>query len=428
MSKTEQDIKRYHCSRLCFIRLADYLIMNTMHVLAVSSISKLLTVLQDQNTHTPSHTIIQRWARGQSSHEIHTKQASVSELSAEASLLPMFITELVLDTHSLSFQPSIDDFQIEKKTRVKGPDLDATLADDQHLQDITGAVKEKCHRQHKDVLSINPKRVVGLLLVDTSQLKNQLTPSLLRCLEISSRCPAASARRDARLPVAETPTSLSFSLPPVDVERLRARLISTGPRPVQRSPDELVFTSSMWALQQERRRAAQRPVQPDILPALTRYQERNHPDYIHKMNREKLISAGWKPPSSNPAGHKRTDLSLENRSSDLQLPPLPEHLRETQVQRGQSMFSSTSALKKPRSSIKRHSSISHTPSAPLSNSLLFNSVEEVIRPQIRSPIEIAQVIRNNPHLGFLYMISAEPKSSVKYDPYNLKIHTRVVVM
>ncbi|XP_076829323.1 dynein axonemal heavy chain 6-like [Brachyhypopomus gauderio] len=240
--------------------------------------------------------------------------------------------------------------------------------------------------------------------------------------QISSRCPAASARRDARLPVAETPASLSFSLPPVDLERLRARLISTGPRPVQRGPDELVFTSSMWALQQERRRAAQRPVQPDILPALTRYQERNHPDYIHKMNREKLISAGWKPPSSSPAGHKRTDLSLENRSSDLQLPPLPEHLRETQVQRGQRIFSSASPLKKPRSATKHHTSISHTPSPP-PNPLLFNSVEEVIRAQIHSPIEIGQVIRNNSHLGFLYMISAEPKSSVKYDPYNFKIVT-----
>ncbi|XP_076873752.1 dynein axonemal heavy chain 6 isoform X2 [Brachyhypopomus gauderio] len=241
-----------------------------------------------------------------------------------------------------------------------------------------------------------------------------------------SRCPAAPARHDARLPVAETPASLSLSLPPVDVERLRARLISTGPGTVQRSPDELVFTSSMWALQQERRRASHRPIQSHILPALKRYQERKQPEYIHKKNRERLTSAGWKPPSPNPAGPERMDMSLENRSSALQLPRLPDHLRETQVQRGQSMFSSSSPLK-PRSSTKRHSvtmaPISHIPSPPPSNLLLINSVEEVIHAQIQCPIEIVQVIRNNPHLGFLYMISAEPKSSVKYDPYNLKIVT-----
>lgn len=80
--------------------------------------------------------------------------------------------------------------------------------------------------------------------------------------------------------------------------------------------------------------------------------------------------------------------------------------------------------KRPRSSSKCHTvtmaPISHTPSPPLSNQLFFNSVEEVIRARIRCPSEIAQVIRNNPQLGFLYMTPAAPKSSIKYDPYKLK--------
>jgi len=51
---------------------------------------------------------------------------------------------------------------------------------------------------------------------------------------------------------------------------------------------------------------------------------------------------------------------------------------------------------------------------------LFNSVEEVIRAKIHSPTDIVQTIRNNPHLGLLYVTSAAPKSSIKYDRYNLK--------
>lgn len=66
------------------------------------------------------------------------------------------------------------------------------------------------------------------------------------------------------------------------------------------------------------------------------------------------------------------------------------------------------------------SPLSYTPSPPFSSSQLFNSVEEVIRAKIHSPPDIVQTIRNNPHLGFLYVTSAAPKSSIKFDTYNLK--------
>ncbi|KAG7265209.1 hypothetical protein CRUP_027698, partial [Coryphaenoides rupestris] len=50
----------------------------------------------------------------------------------------------------------------------------------------------------------------------------------------------------------------------------------------------------------------------------------------------------------------------------------------------------------------------------------FSCAEDVIRAGVRSPPDIAGVIRSNPHLGFLYLMSAVPKSSVDYDPFNLK--------
>ena len=49
MTYTEQANKRTHCSRLTsFIRLADYLIVNTMHVLVVNSVEVLLNFLTEQ--------------------------------------------------------------------------------------------------------------------------------------------------------------------------------------------------------------------------------------------------------------------------------------------------------------------------------------------------------------------------------------------
>ncbi len=98
-----------------------------------------------------------------------------------------------------------------------------------------------------------------------------------------------------------------------------------------------------------------------------------------------------------------------------------------QVQLTQGSLRIPSAPKRAKSSSRSYaiavSPLSYTPSSPLfllSSSLLFNSVEEVIRAKIHSPPDIVQTIRNNPHLGFLYVTSAEPKSSIKFDSYNLK--------
>ena len=44
-----------------FIRLADYLIVNTMHVLAVNSVSTMLNYLSEQLQKTPTLEEIQAW-------------------------------------------------------------------------------------------------------------------------------------------------------------------------------------------------------------------------------------------------------------------------------------------------------------------------------------------------------------------------------
>uniref|UniRef100_A0A3B1KKI6 Uncharacterized protein n=1 Tax=Astyanax mexicanus TaxID=7994 RepID=A0A3B1KKI6_ASTMX len=155
-----------------FVRLTDYLIMNTMHELVVRSITKILSALQERNTHTPSHTLIQSWVSSESS-QVSMCCTVVPEQSADDSLLPMFITELMLDTHMLSFQPSVDDFQIifcfqktvlsldplvpdsyfdsftqpiinkkkEEKMCGEGPSLEVTLKEDQNLQNIISSIK-----------------------------------------------------------------------------------------------------------------------------------------------------------------------------------------------------------------------------------------------------------------------------------------------
>lgn len=44
---------------------------------------------------------------------------------------------------------------------------------------------DKYHREHKEALAIKQKRHLGILLVDTTQLKDKLIPSPLHCIEVT---------------------------------------------------------------------------------------------------------------------------------------------------------------------------------------------------------------------------------------------------
>ncbi|XP_010633543.1 dynein heavy chain 6, axonemal [Fukomys damarensis] len=272
MTYTEQASKRHHCMRLtCFIRLNDYLIENTLHVLTVNSANSLLNYLTDKIKRTPSADVIQKWVTEEKTEITDKKGAPVVEKQEEdESLIPMFLTELILTVQSLLFEPSLEDFldgisgavncfqntvlsvpnlvpdwyfdaftspyinnKREEKACGTGPSLSAVFDDDKNFHTIVFQIKEtihaafesarvyattfekfqiffkenesldlqalklqepdikyfseqleKYHKQHKDAVALRPTRNVGLLLIDTKQLKEKLIPSPLRCLQV----------------------------------------------------------------------------------------------------------------------------------------------------------------------------------------------------------------------------------------------------
>ncbi|EDV29711.1 uncharacterized protein TRIADDRAFT_18356 [Trichoplax adhaerens] len=184
MTYTEQANKRAHCRRLTsFIRLADYLVINTMHLLCVRSISKLLHALKEQLQRTPTMEEIQH---------LHNANVQEKKLSNSKTIIgqhdqsenesfstPLFQVELLLDPNFLFFNPSLDDYhegmgdlirnfedtvlsvpnlvsdeyfdpftrplingKLEEKTCGEGPNLSTIFEDDRHLQGLIVNVKD----------------------------------------------------------------------------------------------------------------------------------------------------------------------------------------------------------------------------------------------------------------------------------------------
>ncbi|XP_028810647.1 dynein heavy chain 6, axonemal isoform X2 [Denticeps clupeoides] len=224
------------------------------------------------------------------------------------------------------------------------------------------------------------------------------------------------------LPVSdkEDKRQASLDVPPglVNWERLRAGLFSAPPTPARPSPGTLVF-SGVTRRQQRLREEAERLLQPDILPSLKRIQEQKFKD--KRENR----SAGWQPATSDTAAvHHLGSSDLRRPSSTVHLPELPDHVKRQQVQPTQIRLCTPSPPQRPCSSEGRSVATvprRQTPSPPSTVPLLYRSIEAVVCAGLRSPPEIIPVICNNPHLGFMYLIPAVPKSSIHYDPYNLRI-------
>uniref|UniRef100_A0A670YGW1 Uncharacterized protein n=1 Tax=Pseudonaja textilis TaxID=8673 RepID=A0A670YGW1_PSETE len=180
MTYTEQANKRAQCGRLtCFIRLADYLIVNTMHVLAVKSVATLLYYLTEKLKKTPLADIIQTWNTDLEAPEVVEKKGTSSVIAEEEETsIPMFLVELILEIHALLFEPTVEEFQdamadivsqfqatvlsvanlvpdqyfdaftrpvinnkIEEKTCGEGPSLSTMFKDDKHLQTIILQIK-----------------------------------------------------------------------------------------------------------------------------------------------------------------------------------------------------------------------------------------------------------------------------------------------
>ncbi|XP_047430741.1 dynein axonemal heavy chain 6 [Mugil cephalus] len=257
--------KAFLCSRLiCFIRLVDYLVVNTLHSLVVNAVNILLTKLQEQISQMPSHAAIQSWSQQP---EAATDPADTERDKKSEGVHPVFMTELMLDTSALTYKPSEENFQetvaeiIEEFEKMlvsvkaltedcdfdslfdsghyeankfeNGPSLEFILDNDGHLQSIIQDIKkslrfafdaakvyshtfehfrlfykenesldldamrqqehdlaffekalELYHREHTEALAIQQKRNLGLLLVDKTQLKENLVSSPLHCLEV----------------------------------------------------------------------------------------------------------------------------------------------------------------------------------------------------------------------------------------------------
>ncbi|KAM6202366.1 dynein axonemal heavy chain 6 [Rhynchocyon petersi] len=181
MTYMEQASKRHHCMRLtCFIRLNDYLIENTMHVLTVNSVASLLNYLMDKLKRTPSADVIQKWISEETPEVTDKKTAPLLEKQEEdESLIPMFLTELILTVQSLLFEPCLEDFldgvisainkcqstvlsipnlvpdpyfdaftspyinnKLEEKTCGSGPSLSSVFDDDKNFHSIIHQIKE----------------------------------------------------------------------------------------------------------------------------------------------------------------------------------------------------------------------------------------------------------------------------------------------
>ncbi|XP_040273964.1 dynein heavy chain 6, axonemal [Bufo bufo] len=219
-------------------------------------------------------------------------------------------------------------------------------------------------------------------------------------------------------PYMSTPSHINgaLSLEPMeyiqrpDLSKLKDRIISIAPKQIVLNQEALLFSHDTKARAKTRKR--QQTVKLEPLPVLKTYQEQNQPEYIYQKNKEDLISRGVlvRPPSA--------EKKLRAVSSTVRLPDLPDDLKEKQLQMDFSRTISPTPPKQPRTTLSRPSSSKRVPSPPSS---VFESAEDIIKADIKDPLQIIDILLGNKKLGFLYMTPAVPKSSVEYDPYNLRI-------
>uniref|UniRef100_UPI0037E80358 dynein axonemal heavy chain 6-like isoform X2 n=1 Tax=Semicossyphus pulcher TaxID=241346 RepID=UPI0037E80358 len=250
----------YSSRLICFIRLVDYLVVNTLHILVVNAVTKLLSVVHEHVRKTPSHDIIKSWgqhseAKTETAEEGMDGKCSESETPG---VQPMFITELMLDTKALTYKPSEEDFQetvaeivgwfqktvmsvntltadvdlysLTQPTLYKESlqfafdaakvyshtlehfllfykendslDLDKMQQQDHGLSFFEKALKIN-HCEHKEALAIQQKTHLGLLLVDKTQLKEKFVSSPLCCLEVINEMLTKLAKKKLDAVIAE---------------------------------------------------------------------------------------------------------------------------------------------------------------------------------------------------------------------------------
>ncbi|KAM9363597.1 dynein axonemal heavy chain 6 [Symphorus nematophorus] len=172
----EEIRNKFQCGRLtCFIRVVDYMVINTLHIMVVNAVAKLLAVLQEQVHQTPSHAIIQSWSQ-HSEATTDPAEEEKDKKSETSHVQPMFISELMLGKNALTYQPSEENFQeavaeiirqfektvtsvnrltrdpdfdsmtksamYEENAHVNSPSLAFVMNNDGHLQSLIQNIKE----------------------------------------------------------------------------------------------------------------------------------------------------------------------------------------------------------------------------------------------------------------------------------------------
>ncbi|CAO2605468.1 hypothetical protein LEMLEM_LOCUS12474, partial [Lemmus lemmus] len=150
------------------------------------------------------------------------------------------------------------------------------------------------------------------------------------------------------------------------------------------------------------------PISYSPKPVLKVYQDHKQPEYTYEQNRQQLMRSGILKPSP----------SMIDRSS-LTIQEYQDAVKRKQVQRSSAEMFAPSPAKVPRAGIGRRGLFGKRSSTY--PTYIFHDREEVVKANIRDPLQIIKIIHENEHLGFLYMISAVPKSSIEYDTYNLKV-------
>uniref|UniRef100_A0A2R9B1R9 Dynein axonemal heavy chain 6 n=1 Tax=Pan paniscus TaxID=9597 RepID=A0A2R9B1R9_PANPA len=176
--------------------------------------------------------------------------------------------------------------------------------------------------------------------------------------------------------------------------------------------DTQILTFRHITKAQEKTRKRQQPIKLEPLPVLKVYQDHKQPEYIHEQNRFQLMTAGI----------IKRPVSIAKKSFATSSTPFLEHqdaVKKMQIHRPYVEVFSPSPPKLPRTGIGKRGLFGTRSSAY--PKYTFHDREEVVKANIRDPLQIIKIIRENEHLGFLYMIPAVPRSSIEYDTYNLKV-------
>lgn len=150
-------------------------------------------------------------------------------------------------------------------------------------------------------------------------------------------------------------------------------------------------------------------------PNLARYQERqkNLPASVLKKKSPSPPLTGE--PDKKKTCRKDSVEPLDRTSSPL--PILPDDLKQKQQQIEAAAQAKSQRLPTPpKEGSPKHRGRVNIQAKPT----IAQPQEDLPLEDIRDPLEILRLIRKNPKLGFLYLTPAVDRSSIEYNPYNVK--------